>query len=272
MFQNRRWKLLQYSLEQRTLAGSLYAWLCNMLAPPCTYLARPLLRSVEVRDGFLEVEFKHMPGKLFVFKDLPLIVLYQIVEEQRYSWNWHQYLIPQTSLSPDDVVFDCGCAEGLFPFLNQAHAKKFVCFEPLPEFLSGLNRTFAGNPRVVIVPEALGDQVQTAYLQKIGIASRIVMEPTPTPVAITTIDHYCESTATPLNYLKADVEGYELHMLRGAANSIRKYRPKIAITTYHACSHAEEISAFLRELVPDYQILIKGIEATNGAPVLLHAW
>jgi hypothetical protein len=75
-----------------------------------------------------------------------------------------------------------------------------------------------------------------------------------------------------LTYLKADLEGFELAMLRGAERTISRYRPKLAITTYHRADHASEIAAFLRRVEPRYRILTKGIDAVTGSPVMLHAW
>jgi hypothetical protein len=61
-------------------------------------------------------------------------------------------------------------------------------------------------------------------------------------------------------------------MLEGARETIRRCRPKIAITTYHRPDHAAKIGRLLRSIHPDYHIVVKGIENHWGSPVMLHAW
>jgi FkbM family methyltransferase len=194
------------------------------------------------------------------------------IAEQCYAWQWHYYQVAQTRVAEDDFVIDCGSAEGLFPFLVRSVASGIACFEPLPEFIRGLHRTFDSDPKVRIVPSALGASPGSAYLRRSDIYSTITTDVTDTPVAMDTIDSYCERTSFPLSYLKADMEGYEMNLLRGARLTIARRKPKIAITTYHDPGHADEIEAFLRGLVPTYTFLRKGVESKTGAPVMLHAW
>jgi len=273
LFKNRRAQLLKLTWQGRSLGGSLPDWALNTLGPTCVFNAKRVIRKLEKRDGFYEVEFKNVPGKLYAPVAMSEFELHQIIAEQFYAWNWHQYQIPQTTIAPGDYVFDCGCCEGLFPFLNHQRAGKFICFEPLEPYRQGLAKTFVDTPNVIVVPEALGDQPERVYfLDKTGIGALVSSTPTSLQVDVTTIDLYCQATGYPMNYLKVDVEGYDLKVLRGAAATIRKYRPKIAIATYHASSHAAEMRAFLLSLIPDYQILTKGWAIEFGTPVLLHAW
>jgi FkbM family methyltransferase len=221
---------------------------------------------------FREIEIRGVRGVLYVDPAVPLSSLYQTITEQCYDWQWHYYQLPQTRVAPGEFVIDCGSAEGLFPFLARSVAREIVCFEPLPEFIRGLQRTFGSDPGVRIVPAALGEHPGSAYLRRSGISSAITPEVTDTPVTMDTIDAYCERTGFPLSYLKADMEGYEMQLLRGASRTIARLGPKVAITTYHNPGHADEIEAFLRDLVPSYRFLRKGVESKTGAPVMLHAW
>lgn len=69
---------------------------------------------------------------------------------------------------------------------------------------------------------------------------------------------------------KNDAEGYDYEALLGAENLIRESKPKIAVTAYHKSQHAEEITAYLKSLVPEYNILTKGIYQEAGSHILLH--
>lgn len=271
-FKSHRFNTIAQSLRKRVMGGSLNDWLLNTLGPGRKTAAKRYFRRLTERGEFLEIEIEGVAGVLSINRNIPEGSIQQAFYEQCYAWHWHNYQVPQTTVAANDTVFDCGCAEGMFAFLNQTKAGRIVCFEPLPEFQAGLQRTFAWNPKIEIVGMALGDRVQNAYLRRAGMASAVTFTPTDTKVLINTIDNYCATTGCNATYLKADLEGYELRVLEGAKETIRRCRPKIAITTYHATSHAREIQAFLRDLVPSYHFLAKGVEPVGGAPVMLHAW
>jgi hypothetical protein len=76
---------------------------------------------------------------------------------------------------------------------------------------------------------------------------------------------------TEVTFLKADVEGNELQMLKGAKELIIRCKPKIAITVYHAQNDCWEIRDYVLSLVPEYQYQLKGMVAW-GKPLMLHMW
>ncbi|NJO47079.1 MAG: FkbM family methyltransferase [Oscillatoriales cyanobacterium RM2_1_1] len=269
---NRRLKVLQYTWRNRSLGGSFSHWALNCFSPKCGWLAQQAIAKTAQDEEFWQFQLKGFDGILYYSRGLPLQSLYQTITEQAYNWQWHYYQIPQTTVTAADVVFDCGAAEGIFSFLVRSQAKHIYSFEPLPDYLPALAKTFGSDANVSIVPQALGNRTGTAYLQPAGVCSMISQQDTGLAIAMDTIDHFCTTHQTPINYLKADLEGYELNLLAGAKEAIWQFRPKIAITTYHQGSHAQDIRQFLQGIHPSYNILVKGIEERQGAPVMLHAW
>lgn len=269
---NRRLKLIQHTIFKRDMGGSFIRWLQNCFCLPCSMLAKRKIEEIQEVEKFKKVKLENYDGFLYYPNTLSMEALYQILTEQLYSWQWHFYQIPETEICKEDVVFDCGCAEGAFAFLNRDNFKKAYVFEPLPEYLEGLQKTFKDFKNVNIMKMALGDKCGEAYLEKSGISSYITDSVTDTKIEMTTIDNICEENDIRFSYLKADLEGYEMNLLKGAAESIRKFKPKIAITTYHKKNDAESIMEYLKSLVPSYKFIIKGIEVTYGVPVMLHAW
>jgi predicted LPLAT superfamily acyltransferase len=90
-------------------------------------------------------------------------------------------------------------------------------------------------------------------------------------VRIDTVDNLFFKRGIKIDYIKADLEGYEVEMLRGASKTIKSFSPKIAITTYHRYDHADKIVRLLKDINPKYKIKLKGLHA-NGTYVMLHAW
>jgi len=171
-------------------------------------------------------------------------------------------------------VLDCGAAEGLFSLVAAAVCKHCYCIEPSPSFHPFLHRTFNGAKNVEILPYLVSDFIGNTHMELAGIASHETQDESAPSVPTTTIDALFANGNTPhipFTYLKADVEGDEMRLLHGAVESIRKYRPRIAITTYHKPEHAGQIKTFLKDVHSDYRIKVKGI-VPGGQPVMLHAW
>ncbi|OGE45041.1 hypothetical protein A3B39_05450 [Candidatus Daviesbacteria bacterium RIFCSPLOWO2_01_FULL_37_10] len=100
----------------------------------------------------------------------------------------------------------------------------------------------------------------------------ILSSNTISPVDIKTIDQLFFEKNIKITYLKADLEGYEMQMLKGASKTIKKFKPKIAITTYHKKNDHIYICNFLKKLNPSYHFYLRGVDRRHGNPIMLHAW
>ena len=60
-----------------------------------------------------------------------------------------------------------------------------------------------------------------------------------------------------ITFLKADIEGGELDMLKGAISTIKKYRPKMAISIYHKPNDIIDIFDFIKSLNLGYNFYIR---------------
>jgi hypothetical protein len=57
-----------------------------------------------------------------------------------------------------------------------------------------------------------------------------------------------------INFIKADIEGAERDMLRGAKETLRTMHPKLAICEYHLPDDPEVLEAIIKEANPNYVI------------------
>ncbi|MEN3011097.1 MAG: FkbM family methyltransferase, partial [Candidatus Bipolaricaulaceae bacterium] len=65
------------------------------------------------------------------------------------------------------------------------------------------------------------------------------------------------SSLPPVSFLKADVEGYERELLVGAQETLRRFRPRLSICTYHRPDDPLVLRQLIRESWPFYRIKFK---------------
>ena len=70
----------------------------------------------------------------------------------------------------------------------------------------------------------------------------------------TDLDTYALKNRLPrVDYIKLDIEGAELDMLRGAAKTITRYKPKMAISAYHRREDLWTLANYVKSLRSDYE-------------------
>ena len=68
-----------------------------------------------------------------------------------------------------------------------------------------------------------------------------------------------------VDYIKLDIEGAELDMLRGAAKTITRCKPKMAVSAYHKTEDLWTLATYIKSLRPDYEFEFRHyrIDCTN---------
>jgi FkbM family methyltransferase len=175
---------------------------------------------------------------------------YQSVSLSEYHYlrdgnpeTYESALIERT-LGPGMVVIDVGANHGLFS-LEAAHlageSGVIHAFEPTPSTRQLLESNLAANDlgRVRVFPTALGDRPGTARLrvhrEMSGLNTlasddiiwnrRTLRADAIVEVPITTLDTHVEAEGLDrIDFLKIDVEGFELGVIRGARGLLRARR------------------------------------------------
>lgn len=201
-----------------------------------------------------------------------LPMLYIVLGENLSPENWHYYEIENKKIDKNDIVVDCGATVGTFTIYASQKAKHVYAIEPFSESLELLRRSFSKVKNVSILPYAVGSSKRKAYMTGDTFGMEIHKTNKGESITITTIDDLFFKKGIQVAFLKADLEGYEMEMLKGAMNTIKSYKPKLAITTYHKQKDPIEIVNFIKQIVPSYTIVLRGIERKYGNPVMLHAY
>jgi FkbM family methyltransferase len=137
--------------------------------------------------------------------------------------------------------------------------KIYYGFEPDKQQFEALSRKvdeIGVKEKSIIYPVGLGDQDASLRFMPNGEGSKITDEGDAV-VETVRLDGLELDVAGQL-CIKMDIEGYELNALRGAAETIRKYKPELAICLYHKLEDIYEIPRYIKQLVPEYNCIIRG--------------
>ncbi|OPL07655.1 MAG: hypothetical protein AVO33_04185 [delta proteobacterium ML8_F1] len=161
-----------------------------------------------------------------------------------------------------DVVIDAGANMGLFTAyaLNRG-AGEVHAFEPVEENFEILKKTIAVNllgERVVPVKKALSQAKETASISAKGTSSSLVMMKEGDAleeIQTIALDEYVEEQGLErVDFIKADIEGAERLLLQGAMKTLGKFKPALAICTYHLPDDREVLTELILKANPAYEI------------------
>jgi len=76
-------------------------------------------------------------------------------------------------------------------------------------------------------------------------------------VPLRSIDHLVKTNVIErVDFIKLGVEGAELDVVRGARESIQRFKPKLAISLYHKPNDFFEIILYIKKRFPFYSCYI----------------
>jgi FkbM family methyltransferase len=252
---------------ERPTFSEMFRWIFQ---PGKEARAAKYIQSKTSNEKFLEVTFKNHEKVFYYPSSASWVDLCQTVDECFNPDNWHHFISPETPIGSEDVVVDCGAAEGLFSIVAAQKARMVYAIEPVPFWHVSLNKTFQQYQNIELLPYGVGHKDAEMQMTNDEIYSRITSDGG-IHISVRTLDSLFFDKDIAVSFIKADVEGFEFQTLLGAENLIRKNRPKISITVYHDTNHFLEIMDYLRNIHSDYTFKLRGI-ASNGNPILLQAF
>jgi len=202
-------------------------------------------------------------------KLVPLLAKMEFSIDNQY---FEPDLIPPPTHSEvfiDGGVHDLGSTMDFIRWSKGSY-KKILAFEPDPKNYEScgeiINKYNLKN--VELINAALYcDNVDLHFNADLGAGSRINDGGT-TIVKGIKLDTFLNGEAA--SFIKLDIEGAELDMLKGAVETIKKYKPKLAISIYHKNWDFIEISLFIKSLHPSYRFYLRHY-STVFADTILYA-
>lgn len=202
--------------------------------------------------------------------------LLPIFEKEQY------FALPQFCGIEKEVYVDAGAYAGdsleRFIWTHYGIFERAIAFEPGRRQFGALktrtDRLIAewalDAEQIELVPAALGDHagLEHAATQS-GQMTSLAVGSGSEEIRIMRLDDHLGGGR--MTFLKADVEGMEMPLLTGAAETIRRHRPKLAICVYHYPTDIPVITHYLQSLVPDYRFALRH-HSPQLMETVLYAW
>lgn len=167
-----------------------------------------------------------------------------------------------------DVVIDAGAFIGDFGAYAAARGAFTYAFEPVKAIFEMLKTTAELNGgRIKPVQKGLGNSVcETEMFTDSDFVGGSTLNPvqggaggqrTNTEmISITTLDAFADSeNLEKIDFIKADIEGAERDMLRGAKRVLKEFAPKLALCTYHLPDDPEILEGIILDANPNYRVV-----------------
>ncbi len=181
-----------------------------------------------------------------------------IVKLSDDCWAYNGYLLPEKKfisttfldehfinkldyLDKSKNIIDAGAYIGDSSIiLSKYTSAKVYAFEPVKDLYNKMIKTIELNTlsNVIPVQYGLGDKKETLEIQLNDSSSSCIRTNDKYDIQhieITTIDDFVrENDNLQVGLIKADIEGFELNMLKGAINTIKTQKPALLIAIYHS--------------------------------------
>lgn len=199
---------------------------------------------------------------------------YRLIEEI-YNDECTQYFPESSIFSPmdDEIFIDAGGYNGdtsiQFAEWTKGKYEKIYILEPdeLMQEITRENIALMKLPRAEVIGKgAFSANTVLSFKSIADSGSSKIDDNGEESIQTITIDTLLHGTRA--SYIKMDIEGAELEALKGAGDTIREYRPKLAISIYHKDDDLWNIPYYIFENYPWYKLYIRQYGLTSNETVL----
>jgi len=233
--------------------------------------------AIKNLERFNEIKNKFADNRSKDVIDLLLLAMLT-GEYEKYccmAYDDKQYFcLPQFTNGFNEYFIDAGAFVGdtLEHFIcsRAGNFGHIYCFEPgKKQFVSLENRCerlinewAIDEKKITLLNAGIGDTVDDiiflmpdASLPSLSLLTNKTCQTESDKIHVYTIDEYFKDI--PVSIIKADIEGFEMKLLLGASNTIKKYKPKLALCTYHGANDIFIFIDFILKLVPEYRFILR---------------
>jgi FkbM family methyltransferase len=159
-----------------------------------------------------------------------------------------------------DIVVNAGAWIGDFSAYAASKGAISYSFEPVKSNFELLKQTALLNEgKIIPVQKALGNSEGKIDIALNSAGSSLIIGKHANKHAtidITTLDKFVEeNNIEAIDFIKADIEGAERDMLRGATKVLKRFAPKLAICTYHLPDDPQVLEQIIKEANSNYTVV-----------------
>ncbi|MCA9471194.1 MAG: FkbM family methyltransferase [Nitrospirales bacterium] len=229
--------------------------------PPHMFYARLLEDLVDHRERYLALRNCFFDERSFDVLDaiigyrltLDPEILAPIIEWDLYAPS---HLI---EYGDEEVYVDGGSYDGdtIRLFLDRVQGKcaRVIAFEPDRGTYDRLKANFSDNAKVETVNAGLHRCAGTLRFDNAGTRGSIFSDVGQFEIPVVGLDETLNGDR--VTFLKMNIEGSECEALRGAQESIRRWRPKLAISVYHNPFDLWQIPEEIRNIHAGYKFYLR---------------
>lgn len=185
-----------------------------------------------------------------------------------HTFAWSQYCIPGlVEARPGNVVLDVGAGIGdtAVHFSHSMQNQGLIyAFEPLALNIDSLRLNLRQNNcrNVTIIQKAISDTTKELFFGFEEIESStsvhaLAEQDGGVAVPAISIDDFVRSHSIHVDFIKADIEGAELDLLRGAEQTLREQHPNCALALYHKQEDFRILPQFIASCSEKYTFYIR---------------
>lgn len=176
------------------------------------------------------------------------------------------YETDEMKVEKGDVVIDAGANVGIFTAFAASYRGAAVhAFEPVSSVIKILKENIALNgisDKVVLNPLALSDESKELEISvddvNVGASSFVLKrrdDCRKEKISTISLDEYvAKNSLAKIDFIKADIEGAERYLLKGAQNTLKTLKPKLSICTYHLPDDRKVLTDLILQANPSYKI------------------
>ena len=170
---------------------------------------------------------------------------------------------------------DCGAFNGdtveKFIEFCGGNCGKIFAFEADPVNFAALEKFIREKnyKNVVAINAAVWNEKTTLTFSETNDTGSNVSEAGNIKVVADTIDNI--TGGEKISFIKMDIEGAELPSLQGAAQTIKKYQPTLAICAYHKAEDLITLPQFIKSLNPNYKIYLRKHSIFTDTELIIYA-
>ena len=176
----------------------------------------------------------------------------------------------------EEYFLDCGCFDGvtdkILARIIGERLKKVYAFEPMAENIDKCKTSLESiGCEYKLINKGVWDKETNTYFYLAQHGQYVMTEEYNSDAfeaPVTSLDIVL--LKEKITFIKMDIEGAEMHALKGACNIIRTQKPKLAICVYHMLDDFYQIPKYILSLNPEYKLYLRHY-GSNASETVLYA-